>query len=193
MPGTMRNAGLPSASISRICGSRSGMALQIADRPPSSAMTVIRRGKLPSGMRISPATVSRPSSSCSSGPCGPTFHSSLTFDMWRPFTARHLQPKCPHPHFDPKDRYAWCCSGPTLSAGCAGLHRRRNKVRDQQPRDDERKYHQQIHTPMRRALRKSMPVPRPPMRRSRREPLRDRPDRRGSARCPPLGATPLCS
>src|SRR3954454_9382221 len=72
---------MPSASISRIASSPSGIALQIAQPSPLSRTAVIRRGNLPSGIAIDPWTVRIPSATICTGPCSGMIHSSLSLGM----------------------------------------------------------------------------------------------------------------
>src|SRR5688572_23273954 len=51
----------------------------MTSRPSAKRTTVIRRGKSPVGIGRSPTTVSRPSSTCVSLPCGSTVHCSKGF------------------------------------------------------------------------------------------------------------------
>jgi hypothetical protein len=72
--GTTRNAGRPYASSLVISSSFSAIALKTTSRDPFRRTTVMRRGRLIIGMRISPVTVRMFWSISESFPCGRTFH-----------------------------------------------------------------------------------------------------------------------
>ena len=80
----MRKPTDPSDSNLAICASSSAIGLHTASFPSRSMMTVMRRGKRPSGITMLPSTDQIPSATRRSGPCGWTIHSLLNLA-----TSRH--------------------------------------------------------------------------------------------------------